>query len=710
MKFRLPKATPLVLLTLILSALPARARALHLIPQPRQIKTQTGEFLLTRKTEIVLTRAHETEDRLAAQMLAAEIERLTGRRPPIRAERSLPGSREIIFLGRAGEKDRRLDSLLEKQGQSIAPGFSNQGYVLDAGPDRIVIAARTGQGVFYGVQTLRQLLRPDPGGRPSCPAVSIRDWPAMRWRGVQDDLSRGPIPTLAFMESQIRTLSAYKINLFALYMENVFDFRSEPLVAPKGPSLTPAEVRQLVAYARRYYVTILPEQEAFGHLHKLLRLETYNSLAEVPHGGVLSPVQPGSFTLIRNMLSELAPLFPGPFFHIGADETKELGEGQTKALAEKEGVGRVYIEFLKRIDTILRPYHKQVLFWGDIAIKHPELLPLVPKDMIAVAWEYGPADSYDSLLAPYKNAGIKTWVSPGAGNWKRIFPNLNDAFINIRNFTRDGQKFGSGGMLNTTWNDSGESLLDMTWPSLVFGAACAWQSGQSSIEDFWKSYDWAFYRAPGQHFSEAIQKLAQINDLLDDAGLGGTNDANFWLDPFSPAGARLAFEARPEVRLIRLDAEDALATFYRERSTAHIHQETLDDLIFAARRLDALGMKIQYTAEIDGFYRNAYLHLGNPELVLRNLYRISATNGRLQDMRDQTTELEADYATLWRRQYHPFWLGNVLIRYNNLASLYQSKIQSLQIIINDYHRTSELPTPESLGFVFPQGERTMEKP
>lgn len=710
MKFRPLPASPLLLLTLILSALPAGAQSLHLVPRPRQLKTQPGEFLLTGKTEIVLTRADENEDGVAAQMLAAEIERLTGRRPRIRAEHSLPASGEIIFLGRAGEKDRRLDSLLEKQGQSIAPGFSDQGYVLDAGPGRIVVAARTGQGVFYGVQTLRQLLRPDPQGRPSCPAVAIRDWPAMRWRGVQDDLSRGPIPTLAFMESQIRTLSSYKINLFGLYMENVFDFQSEPLVAPKGPSLTPAEVGQLVAYARRYYVTILPEQEAFGHLHKLLRLETYNDLAEIPHGGVLSPVQPGSFTLIRNMLSELVPLFPGPFFHIGADETKELGEGQSKSLAEKEGVGRVYIDFLKRVDAILRPYHKQILFWGDIAVKHPELLGMIPKDMIAVAWNYNPADSFAPELEPYKKAGIRTWVSPGAGNWKRIFPNLNDAFINIRNFTRDGQKFGSGGMLNTTWNDGGESLPDMTWPSLVFGAACAWQSGQSSIPDFWTSYDWAFYRAPGHHFSEAVQRLAQVDDLLDGADLGGGSDQSFWLDPFTAAGARFAFEAMPQAHQIRLDAETALAIFYRRRSTAHLHQETLDDLIFAARRLDALGMKIQYTAEIDGFYRNAYLHMGNPQIVFRNLYRISATNGRLQDMRDQTTELEADYAKLWRRQYHPFWLGNVLIRYNNLAGLYQSKIQSLQVLINAYHRTSEIPPPESLGFVFPQAAVTETKP
>jgi hexosaminidase len=710
MKLRPTTLAPLFLFLLTLAPRPLRAQALHLIPQPRQIKMQTGEFVITPKTEIVFTRAHEQQDRLAAQILAAEIERLTGHSPRIRVEQSLPRSGQIIFLGRADDKDRELESLLEKQGQSIGPNFSGQGYVLDAAPARIVIAARTGQGVFYGVQTLRQLLRPDPNGRTSCPALSIRDWPAMAWRGIQDDISRGPILTLEYMESQIRTISAYKLNLLGLYMENVFDFQSEPLIAPKGPSLTAAEVKQLVAYGRQYHVTILPEQEAFGHLHKVLRIEKYNNLAEIPHGDVLTPLQSGSFALIHNMLTELVPLFPAPFFHIGADETTQLGQGQTKALADKEGTGQVYIDFLKRIDTMLRPYHKKILFWGDIAIKHPELLNQIPKDMIAVAWDYSPSDTFVPLLAPYKKAGIPTWVSPGVGNWKRIFPDLDSAFVNIRNFTRDGQKLGSGGMLNTTWNDSGESLVDMTWPAIVFGAACSWQKGQSSIEDFWASYDWAFYRAPGHDFATAIQKLAQVNDLLDDAGFGGANDQDFWLDPFTPSGARFALETQSKVQQVRLDTEDALATFYAKRSTAHLHAETLDGLAFAARRLDALGMKIQYTAEIDNLYRDAYSHMSNSSEVYRDLYRITSTNGRLEDLRDATTELEADYADLWRRQYHPFWLGNVLIRYNNLASLYQAKIQSLEIVIHDYGRTSEIPPPESFGFVYSEVARKSSEP
>lgn len=686
----------------ILAARPVRAQSsgLHLIPAPREAKLLGGAgFSVNKRTRIVLMQSHQADERVAAEMLVADIQKLAGFAPRITTSRSLPGSRDVIYLGLPGQ-DRRLERLLDERHLKLGADFSPQGYALLASSDQIAVAALSDQGVFYGVQTLRQLLVPGPAGKLQCPAVSIRDWPAMAWRGMQDDMSRGPIPTLAYMERQIRILSEYKINLFALYMENVFEYRSEPLVAPPEAALTPSEIRELVDYGRRYYVTILPEQESFGHLHKVLREEIYSDLAETPHGGVLTPTNPGTFTLMAHMLDELAPLFPGPFFHIGADETSELGRGRTKELAAKEGLGQVYLGFLQRINAILAPYHKRVMFWGDIAMHYPQLLNTLPKSMIAVPWDYSTRDSFDPLLIPYKNAGLDTVVSPGVENWNRIFPDFDAAMVNIRNFVRDGQRFGSLGMLNTTWNDDGESLVEMTWPALVFGAACSWQSGESSIEQFWKDYDWAFYRHRGSDFSQAIELLSRSNGRFDDVGLGGAFNKDYWIDAFSPTGTQFTHRTLDFASPLRLDAEHALATLYREQSQAKLHQESLEDLIFAAQRLDLVGMKIQYTAEIGGFYEDAYMHMGSPGRADRDLYSISATNGRLEDIRDGTTRLAGEYARLWGQQYQPFWLENVMIRYQNQAALYQSKIDEVTAVMQEYHATSLLPPPDQIGFTF----------
>jgi hypothetical protein len=521
----------------------------------------------------------------------------------------------------------------------------------------------------------------------------------MRWRGLHDDISRGPVPTLDYFKKQIRIISGYKLNLFSLYIEHTFDYQKHPLIGPKEGALTAAEVKELVEYARRYHVTILPEQQAFGHLHHVLKHEKYNHLAETPHGHVLSPVNEETYELIKDLYDELVPLFPGPLFHIGADETAELGRGQTKARADEVGIGRVYLEHLKRVAEMMKPYNKRLMFWGDIAMKYPELLGILPKDIIAVAWNYGAGQSFDALLKPYKDAGLELFVAPGANNWNRIFPNLDVAYINIKNFVRDGQKFGALGMLNTTWDDDGEALFSMTWPAVVFGAAAAWQQGESSIESFKAKYDWAFYRNRDTVFRDAIQNLARAHSILREAGVGDAWDEAFWADPFTETGANYIEKAAERARDLRLAAETALEILYRNRDKARLNQETLDYLIFAGLRLDLLGMKIQFAEEIGKFYWEAYLNMANRRLVLRNLNQISGVNARLESLRDATTRLREMYRELWLKENRTYWLGNVLVRFDNLASLFQSKIQAVAAAEQQYREQQTLPTPRRMGFL-----------
>ncbi len=489
--------------------------ALEILPAPKEIRLAEGKFVIKPSTTILIASA---EDRTAAETLQKEIHDRTGMKLLIEPVTAAPRATGHISLGRL--TDRGLRSYLESQGVKTPDeagnhdlansDFEKQSYVIRVTESGMVVAANAAQGLFYGVQTLRQLLRPEDREAKTLavPALVIRDWPSMEWRGVSDDISRGPIPTLDYLKMQIRTLAEYKINLLGFNLEHVFDFQTQPLVPPKDAAFTRAEIKELVDYASKYYITLLPEQQAFGHLHQFLKYEIYSDLAETPHGHVLTPTNPKTYDFIRQVYSEIVPLFPGPFFHIGADETFELGIGQTKALAAQEGLGRVYLEHLQKVFEIMQPYHKQLMFWGDIAVKYPELLTILPKDMIAVPWDYDPKPSYENLITPYTNAGLRVVVAPGTGNWGVMWPDLESSFVNIRNFVRDGQKHRAIGTLNTTWNDDGESLLDMTWPALVFGAAASWQPGESSIEDFKNSYDWAFYRNGDERtFADAMESL-----------------------------------------------------------------------------------------------------------------------------------------------------------------------------------------------------------
>jgi hypothetical protein len=583
--------------------------------------------------------------------------------------------------------------------------LGKEGYVIRATGLGVSVAANTAQGLFYGVQTLRQLLRPELAAARTLviQALVIRDWPSMEWRGVSDDISRGPILTLSYLKNQIRTLSEYKINLLGFNMEHVFDFKSSPLVSPKDspdrPALTPAEIKELVDYASKYFVTILPEQQAFGHLHQFLKYEAYSELAERPHGHVLTPTNPKTYDFIRQVYGEIVPLFPGPFFHIGSDETFELGLGQTKSLAAQQGLGRVYLEHLQKVFEIMRPYNKQLMFWGDIAVKYPELLTILPKDMIAVPWDYDPKPTYENIITPYTDAGLRVVVAPGAGDWRVIWPDFESAFVNIRNFVRDGQKHKALGALNTTWNDDGESLVDMTWPGLVFGAAASWQAGESSIDDFKNSYDWAFYRNnEARTFADVIDNLDRAHTLLAGVKLENASHELFWTDPFSEYGAHAADQALPVTHELRNTAERAAESLMRDRSKARLHDDTLDDMLLAAWHLDTLGLKIQFTSEISRFYSDAYQNQADNARAQNDLDEIVDINGRLQSLRDAITQMRKMYTDGWARENHPYWRDNVLVRYDNLALEVQAKIVVVQAAQRQYWSTKTLPAPEQLGF------------
>ncbi len=780
------------------------AAQLQLVPQPREVKLSGGEaFAVTRRTRILVDRSFG-ESFQGAEMLAEEIERWTGWKLKISDEREMPGGSDFIYIGDA-TKDSKLRDALGTSGLGMQNGFDSQGYAILADHRRILVGGASAQGAFYGVQTLRQLLRPGNsdaakanadsssdahrillrmtnekqqpfegadsspssnaetssnadsrhGGQASpssaaeeaaagfgmtdksqgeilrsvqyaslrmtteksdaengaevssedrsevrleCPAVGIRDWPAMKWRGVSIDISRGPIPKLEFMEKQIRTLASYKLNMYALYMEDVFTVKGNQIFAPPD-ALTPEEIKQLVAYAQKYYVTIVPELETFGHLHNILRYDLYSDLAEIPHGSVLTPTEPGTYDLLGKLIAEMEPLFPGPFFHIGADETFELGQGKTKQLIAQEGLGPVYLAHIAKLDAMLKPYGKRTMFWADIAEKFPQLLPTLPKDLIAVIWTYDNAPSYDNRLKPFQDAGLKMFVSPGITDWRRMYPDFNYSFLNIRNLTRDGQKYGAMGMLNTDWKDMGEELEGMAWPGLVYGAVCGWQAGESSIEQFRDSYDWAFYRNTDHTFEGILDKLAATNTLLDGVNLEGTHVRYFWASPFSQDGAQVAETAAPVVHEMRVDAEQAWEALLDNRGKARLHADTLDDLIFAAQRLDFFGMKLEYTQEMSTAYWDAYMDMDSRK-VYGDLETISSINGDLQDLREKLTELRSKYAERWRAENNEAWLGNVLSRYDVLTNTIQEKINAVDALEGDFSGVKVLPPPENMGFYY----------
>ena len=588
----------------------------------------------------------------------------------------------------------------------FSPAMHDEGYVVaSTGERNLAIIAETPAGLFYGAQTIKQLIH-GAGATAVMYVPTIRDWPAMAHRGLSDDWSRGPLPNMDFLKREIRTLAAYKYNIFSPYFEHTFAYASTPVAAFPGGAMTPDEARELVAYAGKYHITVIPEQEAFGHLHHVLKFEQYSPLGETPHGHVLAPGDPNTLPQIGKWFGELAQVFPAPYAHIGADETAELGLGRTRDEVKQQGLGKVYLDFLSKIHATLEPNKKRLLFWGDIAVNSPDLVPTLPKDMIAVPWEYDAAPDFTKQIEPFTKAGLETWVAPGVNNWSRLYPNNNEALGNIRAFVRDGQRLGATGMLNTVWNDDGEGLFDQNWFGVLFGAAAAWQPGESKEAAFTDSYGLAFHGDPTGKISQAQSEIMAAHALLRKADLEDAQDAYFWADPFSPEGRQLAAKIRPTLHDLRLHAERTITLLAEAREAARsehrelANPEALDALDLGARRIDFLGLKFQNADEIVSLYKQALAIAGDKsrwDEVDNILETIGSANGRIQDIRDGYALLGGLYRQAWLRVNRPYWLENNLARYDRCAQLWIDRGDKWSLVEMQWGEKHTLPSLADTG-------------
>jgi hexosaminidase len=673
-----------------LATLCSSAQSLHLIPTPREVQPGATQPL-TQGLHITCTSCfNDPDDTFTVQDLTQAF-----------AARAIPT---------AGPFTIQLTRV-----QTLPDEMKPEGYTISPGPSTLTLAASTSAGLFYAAQTLKQLVEHD-GSSAVLHLATIRDWPAMKYRGVHDDLSRGPVPTLEFQKKLIRTLAAYKINLYSPYFEHTQQYAGNPLFAPPGGSLSAADARELSAYGAQYHVDVVPEQEAFGHLHRNLTWEQYQPLAETPHGAVLAPGQTGSIALIQQMFTELAALYPGPFLHIGADETADLGLGQTRADVDARGLGPVYLDFLQHIVTTLAPLHRRLLFWGDIAQSivqgstaysaqagasepnrvDPNILKNLPQSFkqntIAIAWWYTPQPKgFARFLTPFTSAGFETWVAPGVNNWNVIWPDDNDALPNIQQFIAEGQRQHSTGALTTIWYDDGEALANNNWYGLLFGAAASWQPGTSSIEAFQQSFAQAFHGDSTRDLNQAEIELMKCHAILrEEAKVGDGSDGLFWLDPWSKDGQPRAAKLRPFAHDLRLHAEAALTLIAKARAaypatlsqvgsssrsaaeqsasafpsynpadafpsnTTSLHNpDAIDAMELGARRMDFIGLKFQLADEIVQGYNQVLVAESSPDKKLRA--SVGPTLSEIRGVNGRLRDIIDTYSLL-RDLYQQAWL------------------------------------------------------
>ncbi len=661
-----------------------RKNTIQIIPEPKRLEATNENFRLKRETRVALADSRSAADRFAALDFIADAKQTAN------VELNVGGGN--ILIGRLA--DSRIKKEFEKANLQIPADLSDEGYALIVQSNKIIVGGKTEAGTFYGLQTLKQLIRGD-GADAYVQGVKIVDYPAMRYRAFSDDISRGLVPTIDYVKRQIRTFASLKMNMHSLYMEHTFASESHPLFAPEEGSFTGEELAEIVAYARNYHVEIVPQQQTFGHLHKVLKYEKYNRLAEVPYGDVLSPQEADSYRFVADLYKEINEIFPSEFFHIGADETFELGEGRSREEAKEKGVGAVYFEHIRRVRDVLKPYDKKLMMWGDIALNHPELIGEIPKDVIVMNWAYSPRESFASRIEPFQKAGLEQFVCPSVYNFNQIFPNNEIVTNNIVNFVRDGQKANVLGVMNTSWDDDGETLFEMTWYGVALGAAAGWENAPVDVEKFDEKFDWAFFRSEEGDFTKNIRTLGAASKTLGLANV--TQNALFWQSPFTAQFQKRAREKEAEAKNLRLQVEAVEENLIKNAARAKRNREMIPAMRFAAERFDHLGRRIILTEQFSRAYWDAYLNMSDKAKVRKLGWYSGAIYNYLREMAEELSELKLKYRELYVAENQRSHLESILARYDRSIQEWLEKAGQVNQALAQYNETGTLPPPAMLG-------------
>ena len=422
--------------------------------------------------------------------------------------------------------DSRLIKALEKLPQSAdgAPLSINitndckEGYELNIGENGVHILAESTAGAFYAIQTLRQLFKEE-----KVPYLHIKDRPDFRYRGFYQDVTRGKIPTVETVKKLVDTMAYYKMNSLQLYVEHVFEFEESRDLWEATGYLTGEELREIGKYCKENFIEFIPSLSTFGHMCELLNQEKYRHLRvlkDYPDSvnfwwdrmshHTIDPLLPESFEFVKSLINQYVPHFDSNIFNICCDETFDL----TKYAEAGEDVGRIYLDFTKKIIDHVRSLGKNVMMWGDVLLEHPEIISEFSEEVTFLNWYYDTDEKeMEEKIAAFAGLGRKQIVCPGTGAWNRFCENVGNEEINIVRMIELGYQYGAEGVLNTNWGDWGNPEgLELCMYGLVLGAEKSWSSDTKIDEKFYKAVNALLYNC--DFGIEMLKKISKLNEQV----------------------------------------------------------------------------------------------------------------------------------------------------------------------------------------------------
>lgn len=348
-------------------------------------------------------------------------------------------------------------------------------YILEADDD-ITIISSSAEGAFRAASTLKQLVR-----QKRIEKQKIHDYPMIKNRGIMLDISRGKVPEIKSLFKIIDIMADLKYNQLQLYLENiVFEYEHFPEYWKDMMPITKQELLEIKNYCNERFIELVPNQNGFGHMGKWLEKKELTNLGITRDDGenttTLNPFKEESLQLVDTIYGDLLPYFDSEFVNVGMDEPFELGMGETREFCEKDGEGKVYLDYLNKIlELANNKYKKTPMFWDDIVFNHPEYIKDVNPKSIVLDWGYEEEFPFMERCRILKEHGLKFYTCPGTSTWASFTGRFENMVYNIEAAAKACIVHGGEGFLLTDWGDGGHSqFIVMSFLPYIYGACCSW--------------------------------------------------------------------------------------------------------------------------------------------------------------------------------------------------------------------------------------------
>jgi hexosaminidase len=392
------KAFQLIALLLAFANLEAQiTNDVSIIPKPVKLEIKTGSFTVNEKTRIMVENG-DPESTRVAKMLAERLKVAAGLSLAVTTTKKFSPQKNVILL----------------TSRAVDPGIGDEGYQLSVTHEQMIIKALGAAGFFYGMQTIFQLLPLEihsnlaaPNVTWRIPAVEIVDKPRFIWRGMHLDVGRH-FMSVDFVKKYIDNMAMHKLNVFHWHLTEDQGWRLEIKKYPKltevgawrnetlighskdkphqfdgkryGGFYTRQEAKEIVAYAKERFITVVPEIEMPGHATAAIAAYPELGVTGKPvdvatHWGVFPDifnVEENTFAFLENVLTEVMEIFPGQYIHIGGDEAiKDQWKASDKIQKRIKELGlkdehELQSYFIKRIEKFINSKGRKIIGWDEI--------------------------------------------------------------------------------------------------------------------------------------------------------------------------------------------------------------------------------------------------------------------------------------------------------------------------------------------------------